>query len=284
MVLENQQRELLNTFITGDCMDILPQLPPESVDLHFWDIPYNISCKTKIFRDYRQANGTKKSANISFNFDEKSEKQWDHDFDPIPILDASIASLHSTGSWIIWCSEQQYGTLRQWGLDRGFHPRQMIIWVKSNPLPQFRLTGYRQATEIAIQISKEPEKITHLMIWIAKGPIGRKNPNFIFTHQNEMTNVIYAPIVSGKEKTGHPTQKPLSVCQKIIKTHCKTGGTVFDGFSGSGTSAEAAYSLRRNFIAVEQQDCWNKIAQQRIRDYQIKVEQETDKFEQVKMF
>jgi DNA modification methylase len=258
----------INEFTTGDGIAGMKYIPDESVDLIHTDIPYNISCETKIFRDYRQANGKKKSANISFNFDEESIKKWDHNFSPIPFLDASIKCLHPTGSWIIWCSEQQYGTLRQWGEDRGFHPRQMLTWIKKNPLPMFRLTGYRQATEI--------------MIWIAKGPIGRKNPNFIFTHQNEMTNVFESPICSGKERTAHPTQKPLSICQKIIKTHCRPGGLVLDSFSGSGTIALAAYSTGRNFIAIEQEEKWNKVAEKRIREYQVVKEEKTDKFEQIK--
>ena len=258
----------INEFTTGDAIAGMKYIPDHMVSLCFFDIPYNISCETKIFRDYRQANGKKKSANISFNFDSEDSQKWDHNFNPIPYLDASIPCLHPTGSWIVWCSEQQYGTLRQWGEDRGFHPRQMLCWIKSNPLPQFRLTGYRQATEI--------------MIWISKFPVGRKNPNFIFTHQNEMTNVFHAPIVSGHERTKHPNQKPLSICRDIIKTHCQPGGIVLDAFSGSGTIALAAYSTGRNFIAIEQEEKWNKIAEKRIKNYQVIMEEKTEKFEQIK--
>jgi DNA modification methylase len=262
----------INEFVTGDSLRALKYLPEGEVDLHFWDIPYNISNETSIFRDYRRSDGSTKSANISFNFDEteegEEEDRWDHDFDPIPFLDASIPCLHSTGSWIIWCAEQQHGHIRDWAVDRGFYPKQMLCWVKANPLPNFRLCGYRQATEI--------------MIWIAKRPIGRKNSNFIFSHQNEMTNVFYAPSVSGKEKTPHRNQKPLSICQKIIRTHCKPGGIVLDAFSGSGSIALAAYSTGRNFIAIEKKERWNKVAEKRIREYQVVKEEKTDKFEQIK--
>jgi DNA modification methylase len=262
----------INEFTTGDAIGGVNHIPDGEIDLIFCDIPYNISNETKIFRDYRQADGSKKSANISFNFDEQEEGEeedrWDHKFDPIPFLDASVNCLHSTGSWIIWCSEQQYGHIRDWGEDRGFHPRQMLVFEKSNPLPQFRLTGYRQATEI--------------MIWISKKPLRKNNPNFIFGTQEDMKNTFHCPIVSGKERVGHKNQKPLSICQKIIKTHCKPGGIVLDAFSGSGSIALAAYSTGRNFIAIEKKQRWNKIAERRIREYQIVKEEKTDRFEQIK--
>lgn len=260
-------KKFLNTFITDDCMNIFPQLEKESISLHYWDIPYNISNETKIFRDYRQANGKKKSANISFNFDEDSGNQWDHNFNPIPFLDASISCLHPTGSWIIWCAEQQYGILRAWAVERGFIPKQMIIWEKTNPLPEFRCVKRRQSTEI--------------MIWIAKEKIGKKNPNFIFTNQESMKNIIKASTPQGNNRF-HPCQKSLKVCRNIISAHCRSGGIVLDPFSGSGTIALAAYSTGRNFIAIEQEEKWNKVAEKRIREYQVVKEEKTDKFEQIK--
>lgn len=261
----------VNNFITGDSLGLLRYIPEGEVDLHYWDIPYNISNETKIFRDYRQANGKKKSANISFNFDaneeDEEEDKWDHDFDPIPSMDASIPSLHHTGSWIIWCAEQQYGILRKWAVERGFVPKQMIIWEKTNPLPEFRCVKRRQSTEI--------------MIWIAKGKIGKKNPNFIFTTQEEMKNIIPAPVPSGPDRF-HVNQKPLKVCKNIISAHCRPGGLVCDAFSGSGSIALSAYSLGRNFIAIDKKDKWRKIGEKRVKNYQIKIEEKTDKFEQMR--
>lgn len=252
----------INEFTTGDGIAGMKYIPDESVDLLHTDPPYNISCGTKLFKDYRQ-NGKVNPTILSFDFGE-----WDYNFNPVEFLNASIRVLHPTGSWIIWTSEQLYGVYRQWAIDAGMHFKQTLIFRRVNPLPQFRKIGYRQATE--------------LMCWIAKKPIGKNNPNFIFGKQEDMINVFDGAICGGKERTAHPTQKPLSICQKIIKTHCRPGGIVLDCFSGSGTIALAAYSTGRNFIAIEQEEKWNKVAEKRIREYQVVKEEKTDKFEQIK--
>ena len=224
----------------GDCLEELKKIPDESVDLVFTDPPYNVSGKNKLYRDYRSG----KSGDISFDFGE-----WDYDFDPIPFLQECKRVLRKDGSIIVWTSEQLFPVYRTWFAEN-MYPKQLFVWVKENPLPQFRLCGYRQATE--------------LMYWAAKGKIGKNNPNFIFQAQKEMTNVFYAPIVSGEERTEHPTQKPLSITIQIIKTHCREGGVVLDPFMGSGTTGVACKLLNRNFIGIEIDETYFNISKNRI--------------------
>lgn len=49
----------------------------------------------------------------------------------------------------------------------------------------------------------------------------------------------------------HPTQKPLELIRWLVKTYSNTGETVFDGYSGSGTTAIACIKENRNFIGSE---------------------------------
>ncbi len=67
------------------------------------------------------------------------------------------------------------------------------------------------------------------------------------------TDVWWATIVSptGKEKTGYPTQKPLSILSRIILASSSPGDTVLDFFAGSGTTGVAAHALGRHFILVD---------------------------------
>jgi len=53
------------------------------------------------------------------------------------------------------------------------------------------------------------------------------------------------------ERLGFPTQKPLSLLERIISASCPPGGLVLDCFAGSGTTAEAAERLGRNWIAID---------------------------------
>ena len=68
------------------------------------------------------------------------------------------------------------------------------------------------------------------------------------------TDVWWHTIVSptGKEKTGYPTQKPLGILRRIISASSRPGDRVLDFFAGSGTTAQAAFELKRKFVVVDQ--------------------------------
>lgn len=68
------------------------------------------------------------------------------------------------------------------------------------------------------------------------------------------TDVWWHTIVSptGKEKTGYPTQKPLGILRRIINASSRPGDRVLDFFAGSGTTAQAAFELKRKFVVVDQ--------------------------------
>jgi len=80
------------------------------------------------------------------------------------------------------------------------------------------------------------------------------------------TSCWWLTIVSptGKEKTGYPTQKPIKLLERIINASCPENGTVLDFFLGSGTTAEAAISLNKNFIGIESNEEAIKIIQSRL--------------------
>lgn len=226
-----------------DCLNLLKLIPDKSIDLILTDPPYNISQKNKTFRDYRSG----KNGDINMDFGE-----WDYNFKIEPFLKESKRILQDNGSIIVWTSEQLYGEYRNW-FAKNMYPKQLLIWIKTNPLPQFRLVGYRQATE--------------LLFWALKNKNTKNNPNFLFQGQKEMTNVFYAPIVGGKERTKHPTQKPLSITLEIVKRHCKENGIILDPFSGSGTTGLAAEKLNRKWILCDISKEYCSIAEERIKNY-----------------
>jgi len=55
----------------------------------------------------------------------------------------------------------------------------------------------------------------------------------------------------GDEGRVHPTQKPVDLFRYLIKTYSNEGETVYDGYSGSGTTAIACIKEKRNFIGAE---------------------------------
>jgi site-specific DNA-methyltransferase (adenine-specific) len=70
---------------------------------------------------------------------------------------------------------------------------------------------------------------------------------------------------SDKQKIAlHPTQKPLALCEYMIKTYTNEGDLVLDNCMGSGTAGLAAKNLHRRFIGIELEDKYFDVAEQRI--------------------
>jgi site-specific DNA-methyltransferase (adenine-specific) len=68
-----------------------------------------------------------------------------------------------------------------------------------------------------------------------------------------LTDAWFHTIVptAGKERTGYPTQKPLGIVRRIVRTSSPPGGLVADFFAGSGTTGVAAYEADRPFLIVD---------------------------------
>lgn len=66
----------------------------------------------------------------------------------------------------------------------------------------------------------------------------------------------------------HPTQKPVELCEWLIKSYSDEGETVLDNCMGSGTTAIAAINTGRNFIGFEKEEKYFEIANRRIEDRQ----------------
>jgi site-specific DNA-methyltransferase (adenine-specific) len=64
----------------------------------------------------------------------------------------------------------------------------------------------------------------------------------------------------------HPTQKPVALCEYLIKTYTDEGMTVLDNCMGSGSTGVACINTNRNFIGIELDDKYFQIADNRLRE------------------
>jgi len=69
------------------------------------------------------------------------------------------------------------------------------------------------------------------------------------------------------KKNKHPTVKPLSLIQYLIKLVSKEGAVVLDPFLGSGTTAIACVKLNRQFIGIEKEEEYVRIAKARLKPF-----------------
>ena len=104
---------------------------------------------------------------------------------------------------------------------------------------------------------------------------GQTKRGFSWLHSNSMTqvektydercpnNVLTFPKDFGNKRL-HPTQKPVDLCEYLIRTYTQEGETVLDNCMGSGTTGVACVHLNRNFIGIEKDECHFATAKSRI--------------------
>ena len=94
-------------------------------------------------------------------------------------------------------------------------------------------------------------------------PIKYTDSNFkkTYDYKNPITLIQFLKVRRGSL---HPTQKPVPLMEYLIKTYTNESETVLDFTMGSGTTGVAAKNLNRDFIGIEMDEGYFKVAQERI--------------------
>lgn len=151
------------------------------------------------------------------------------------------------------------------------------VWLK-NRGTGFQVAKYRplmQTEDIIVfcdgkllyhpQMIKLQKPLKYTMAKSSNGtnPLGRFNRGEKIVYEKYPTNVIEIPKVSAPL---HPTQKPVDLIKYLVKTYTNEGDTVLDFTMGSGTTGVACKLLNRNFIGIELDENYFKIAKERIEN------------------
>ena len=78
------------------------------------------------------------------------------------------------------------------------------------------------------------------------------------------SNVLEFNVVPNRNGKLHPAQKPTDLLENLIRTYSNEGDTVLDNSMGSGSTGVACQNTNRNFIGIELQEKYFKIAQERL--------------------
>lgn len=250
--------ELIGHVIHGDCLEIMKQIPDGAIDLVFADPPYNLQLQNKLIRP----NRTKVDA-VDDEWD-KFKSFGDYDKFSLAWLGECYRLLKPNGTiWIIGTYHNVY-RLGKHLQDLGFWILNDIVWVKDNPMPNFRGVRFTNAHEI--------------LIWAVKDR-NRKDYTFNYKEMKElnkgkqMRSDWYFPLCTGgerlKDSSGkklHSTQKPLALLERIVRASTREGDLVLDPFCGTGTTGVAAILHGRHYILIESEERYVKAARHRIRD------------------
>lgn len=86
-------------------------------------------------------------------------------------------------------------------------------------------------------------------------------------YEQKYTNYPSEIIEFGLDKGSvHPTQKPVALMEYLIRTYSNEGETILDNCMGSGTTGVACMNTNRNFIGIEMDENYYKVAEERIKN------------------
>jgi modification methylase len=244
----------LDTLLEGNCIEVLQGLPPESVDLIFADPPYNLQLRQELWRP----NQTLVDA-VDDEWDQFSNFA-EYDAFTLQWLTACRRVLKPTGTlWVIGTYHNIYRVGAQLQ-DLGFWILNNIVWIKSNPMPNFRGVRFTNAHET--------------LIWAQK----QAGQRYTFNHHSmkalnddlQMRSDWVLPICNGRERIringakAHATQKPEALLYRVILASSAPGDVVLDPFFGTGTTGVVAKKLQRHWIGIERDPQYAWLARQRI--------------------
>lgn len=241
----------------GDCLDILPTLPAASVDMVLADLPYATT-----------------------------GLRWDTLIPLEPLWAQYKRLIKPCGAIVLFCAQPFTTALimsnRAWF-------KYTWVWEKSNAggCLNARRRPMRKHEDIAVFSEgttangarrpmpyypqglapmRKPRKRTNH--YGHSGECGFKthrisHTNYIQEAAGYPTSVLHFP---NDRPALHPAQKPLALCEYLIRTYTQEGETVLDNVMGSGTTLVACGNTARRGIGIEKDPRWFRVAQTRLAE------------------
>jgi site-specific DNA-methyltransferase (adenine-specific) len=254
----------------GDSLALLDQFEDQTFDLIFADPPYFLS------NGGYTCSGGKRAAVKKGDWDQSQGLESDHAFTSA-WLEACKRVLKPSGT--IWVSGTQHvifsvGFAMQ---QLGYKLLNTVTWYKPNASPHLACRYFTHSSE--------------LLIWASPGAKGKLQHKFNYHDMKaanggkQMRDVWALPKTGDEEldadgqgrvwtmttpKPGekvhgkHPTQKPLSLLERIVDACTDDDSVVLDPFCGSGTTGVAAVSKGRRFVGIDMDTNYLDLTKKRI--------------------
>ena len=236
----------------GDCLEILKQLPENSIDMIFADPPYNLSNGGFTVHAGKRVSVNKGEWDKSkgFHADFTFHKKW---------IEACRKVLKPNGT--LWVSGT-YHSIYQCGAALqllGYHVLNDITWFKPNASPN--LSGrYFTASHETLIWARKDKKAKHTFnyklmkegdwpedVMKSRG----KQMRSVWGIHDAMVWSISTPPQKEKTFGKHPTQKPLALLERVVLASTNKGDLILDPFTGSSTTGLAAHKYGRKFVGID---------------------------------
>jgi DNA modification methylase len=214
-----------NKLIHGDCLEKMRKIPDGSIDLVLTDPPYGM--------DYQSARRTDKA-------------QWKPKIanDRLPFiwfLHEASKKLKDGGALISFCRFDSWTDFSRACELAGLEVKAEIVWDKMN-----HGTG---------DLKGCPGFRHEIAVFAVKG-------RFIF-HGKRPQSLFATPRINPASMQ-HPNEKPVALMEWLVEHYCPKNGTVLDCFTGVSPVGVACKNLSRNFVGIELDEQYLKIARERI--------------------
>ena len=221
-----------NNIYCGDCYKLVKQIPDKSVDLVYIDIPY-------LYIDNfgkRLVDGNKLNNNDIENISNGINYS---------IFDELCRAMKKIYIYI-WCSEKQIIELMNIFVNKKKCDYKILGWCKNNPMPMYS-RRYLDDVEYCLLFREKGAKFS-----------GNDTYDNSFKFYKDSINI------TDKNLYNHPTIKPLQCVKNHIEKSTQENDVVLDCFMGSGTTCVACKELNRQYIGIEINPEYFKIAQDRL--------------------
>ncbi len=246
---------ILNKIHNNDCIKGMEQLEEESVDLIIADPPYNLN------KNFGSSSTRWNQLEEWLNW----SKEW---------INISLSKLKPSGSIFIYGIHHYLCYIQVHLYEMDMKYRRQFIWHYENGFSTYQKTP-AATYEPLLWFSKSDDFTYHKIRVPYKSQKRLKNkitkngkvwqPNPEGKHGGDVWRF---PVLAGKrfakEKVAHPTQKPLNLCDRIVKHFSNEGDIILVPFAGSGSECISAFQNNRNFIAFELNQEYIKIANNRL--------------------
>lgn len=217
----------MSKIILGDCLEEMKKMADNSVDLTLTDIPYGEVSE----------NGAERA-----KYGGQLRKLDKGDADVLGFdLSTFVSELDrvTNGSIYVFCGKEQFSQILSQLKGLGWSVR-AGVWEKTNPTPMNGQHLWLSSVEMCVFARK------------AKATFNQSCKSSVWRFPNGSSKV-------------HPTQKPLNLFKYLVQSSSSEGEIVFDPCLGSGTTALAARQLNRDYIGIEINPDYVKIAQERLK-------------------